>query len=394
MTRDHNQDKNIDSAAKRNGPGFDSDFRRVSRFEADVSRRLGMTLNQLASFAAVAHYSNLTMASAALRVSQPSISQHLRQLEQSYGVKLYRRLSRGIEITEAGQSFLRDITPILALVAKLGEGSKLSSERLAPKVLSIGGTYGASAVLLPALLARFQLRHRKAELEFRTASTEQLERLVLKSTMDLAVTDRKSSLADLACDPLRRETVLAFVPPGHPLARRKIVNLSDVLAEPLIVRGGRGISGTTENALKRLRNQGWTIKIGMRCDTPGAIKAAVRQKMGVGFAFEDSLKAEIDAGEFKILKVRGLELEVESFIIYSKKRPLSLLAQQFLELLRGVRRTRNPRHHSNASRRSIAVLRSSLSEYSEVSRAAESSFWPMTDGPPMAGHARRPAPVR
>jgi DNA-binding MarR family transcriptional regulator len=123
MTRDHNQGKDIDSAAKRNGPGFDSDFRRVSRFEADVSRRLGMTLNQLASFAAVAHYSNLTMASAALRVSQPSISQHLRQLEQSYGVKLYRRLSRGIEITEAGQSFLRDIIPILALVAKLGEGS-------------------------------------------------------------------------------------------------------------------------------------------------------------------------------------------------------------------------------------------------------------------------------
>ena len=132
----------------------------------------------------------------------------------------------------------------------------------------------------------------------------------------------------------------------------------------------------------------------MRCDTPGAIKAAVRQKMGVGFAFEDSLKAEIDAGEFKILKVRGLELEVESFIIYSKKRPLSLLAQQFLELLRGVRRTRNPRHHSNASRRSIAVLRSSPSEYSEVSRAAETSFWPATDGPPMANHARRPAPFR
>ncbi len=76
----------------------------------------------------------------------------------------------------------------------------------------------------------------------------------------------------------------------------------------------------------------------MRCDGPIAIKAAVRERMGVGMVFEDSIKAEVDSGEFKILNVRGLELEGESFIVFSKHKLLSPLAQEFLELLRSSAR--------------------------------------------------------
>ena len=68
-----------------------------------------------------------------------------------------------------------------------------------------------------------------------------------------------------------------------------------------------------------------------------AIKAAVRQNMGVGIVYEDVIKSEVASGEFKILDVDGLELEGESFIIYSKTRPLSPVAQEFLELLREMR---------------------------------------------------------
>jgi DNA-binding transcriptional LysR family regulator len=79
----------------------------------------------------------------------------------------------------------------------------------------------------------------------------------------------------------------------------------------------------------------------MRCDGPAAVKAAVRQRMGVGVAFEDVLKPEIDSGEFKLLKVRGLELEATSFMVYAKKRVLSPLAQEFLELLRDARKSKS-----------------------------------------------------
>ena len=344
-------------------PGIGLDFGYPLRGVIPVGRGPGMTLGQFKSFAAVAKHSSLTKASAELRVTQPSISQQLRVLEAIYGAKLYRRLSKGIEITEAGQVLLRDVTAILALVAKLGEACKPLSRDLVCGVLRVGGTFSASALLIPGLLARFRRRHPKAELEFCTGSSKRLEGLVAASAMDVAVTDREARSHELYSERLRREKVAAFVLPGHPLARREAVKLDDLLAQPLIIRGGRGISGTTETAFTRLREQGWVPRIAMRCDSPEGIKAAVRRKMGVGIAFEDSIKAEIDSGEFKILKVRGLELEAESFIVYARNRPLSPLAQEFLELLRGVRR----RQKFNVS------SSSSIVGYGEVRRSGRST---------------------
>jgi DNA-binding transcriptional LysR family regulator len=89
--------------------------------------------------------------------------------------------------------------------------------------------------------------------------------------------------------------------------------------------------------MKRLRDQGLQVRIAMRCAEPAAIKAAVRQKMGVGIAFTGSIKTAVDSGEFKILKVRGLELEAKSYIVYPKGRSLSPLAHKFLQLLREMR---------------------------------------------------------
>ena len=64
----------------------------------------------------MAKHLNVTQAAAELRVSQPSITQQLKQLEEHHGTQLYRRLSKGIEITEAGQAFLRKIMPIIEQV--------------------------------------------------------------------------------------------------------------------------------------------------------------------------------------------------------------------------------------------------------------------------------------
>lgn len=302
-----------------------------------AAKRVRMTLNQFSSFAAVAKHLNLTKASAELRVSQPSISSQLKQLEDHHGAKFYRRVSKGIEITEAGQLFLRKIVPILDQVAHLERGCNPPATKVVLEVLSVGGTFSAAAVLLPQLLARFHEQHPSAEIEFQTGASKQLERLVAKAVMNLAVIDRKPVSNDLISEALRREKVVMFVPADHRLAGQKTPTMSDVLAEPLIIRGGKGISGTTENALKKLRDQGWVVRIGMRCDGPAAITAAVRQKMGVGIAFEDSVRAEIDSGEFKVLNVPGLEFEAESFIVYPKHRTLSPLAQEFLDLLRGAR---------------------------------------------------------
>lgn len=330
---------NVDSQLKPIDAFSVKNFAAAKPLELWAAKRVRMTLNQFSSFAAVAKYLSLTKASKELRVSQPSISQQLKQLEDHHGTKLYRRVNRGVEITEAGRLFLRRIAPILEQVARLEGRSKPIAPRSTREVLRVGGTDSASAELLPSLLAGFRKRHPTAELEMRTRTSDHLERMISGSVLDLAVTARQARSSALACEPLRGEKIAMFVPSNHPLARKNELELSDVLAEPLITRGGKRGSGVVDRALRQIREAGVDCNIGMYCDGPTAIKAAVRQNMGVGIAFADAVKSEVASGEFKILKVPGIALKGESFIVYPK-RNLSPLAMEFLELLRSTRTKR------------------------------------------------------
>ena len=310
-----------------------------------------MTLHQFRIFSAIAKCGNLTKAALELRVSQPAISHQLRLLQKWYGTALYARTPVGVELTDAGRKLLGGILPILAQVAELETGAHASPPpNGAREVLRIGVIESVSAHLLPAVLAQFQRRYPAVELRFRSQTSERLEAAVLSAAVNLAVTGRFAPSADLVSEPLRREPVALFVPANHRLAKQARLKLSDLVSEPLIVRGGIGGFGVTDGALRQLREGGLKLKIGMQCDGPSAIKAAVRQRMGVGIVFQDSLKAEVAAGEFKILKFHGLDLAGESFVVYSKKRPLSHLAQEFLALLRSAATPRR-KEIANAPRR-------------------------------------------
>jgi len=293
--------------------------------------------DQLKTFAAAAKYQSVTKAARELGVSQPGVSRQLKLLEAHIGGELYRRLPNGIELTENGQLFLRRLTPILDQIAQLTGDFKASAQRSKKTALHVGGTFNVSALLLPALLSRFKLRHPYAELELRTSNPEQLESLLIANSIAIAVTICAGKSPRLACEPLRREKIVMFVPADHRLAEKTHPRLTEIMSEPLIIRGVKGSFSATELVLSRLRENGLRFKIGMRCEGPSEVKAAVRHGMGIGLAFEDTVKAEVKTGEFKILNVRGLKMAGQSYIVYRKDRPLSPLAQEFLALLRRAR---------------------------------------------------------
>ena len=74
-----------------------------------------MELRYLRYFVAVAEARNFTRAARELGISQPPLSQQIQRLEREIGTPLLRRLTRGIELTEAGESFYEDACQILAL---------------------------------------------------------------------------------------------------------------------------------------------------------------------------------------------------------------------------------------------------------------------------------------
>ena len=315
-----------------------------------------MTLNQFTFFATIAKHGNLTRASQELNVSQPSISQQLRLLERNYGVKLYRRSGKGIELTEAGRLFLSRIGPILEQVAQINAIFPQRAAKAEIGRLRIGGTFSPSTLLLPALAAQFKKNHPETEIELRTGNAQRLEQLLLNAEVEIGVSTHRPHHPELAWEPFRREKMVLFVSPAHSLARKSKVTLSEVLEFPVVIRYRKGAHGTAERLLQEFAGQGLQFKIGMRCEAPFAIKEAVKKNAGIGIVFEDVVKRAVERGEFKILKGHGLKLASETYILYRVDRPLSPLGQEFLALLRNLR-SRSRRANAAATADSAAVHR-------------------------------------
>jgi DNA-binding transcriptional LysR family regulator len=116
--------------------------------------------------------------------------------------------------------------------------------------------------------------------------------------------------------------------------------IKELAATPLIVREGLG---GTEKMLKRLTRRGINPNVILRCVSPEAVKAAVRQNMGVGILFYRLIEDDVKRRNLSLLNVSGLPTVVgKSYIVYSKHKTLSAAAIDFLSILRSMKqRERN-----------------------------------------------------
>lgn len=296
-----------------------------------------MTLHQLKIFQVVSQHRNITKASKALRISQPSVFKQVKSLEESYKTKLYKKVGRGIELTEQGQLFQREVEEILRRVDRLEKNFGRHSPEPSAGRLLIGASHGPSASLIPSLLASFKKTHPLVQVALRTKDSLGIERLLTESDgVEIGVVTNLSQMADSArlhIEPCRAEEIVFFVSTRHALVRRRRVALAELAHLPLIVKQ-RSQSKTLE-LLKQIEQQGFELNVFMECESAEAVKLAVMKNLGVGVLYRDHLRAEVRRGDLKILSIPDLRpTAIESFIIYNKSQPLSPNAQEFLGLLR------------------------------------------------------------
>jgi|SoiMethySBSTD1v2_1073268.scaffolds.fasta_scaffold176247_3 LysR family transcriptional regulator, transcriptional activator of the cysJI operon len=291
-----------------------------------------LSLTQLTVFAAVARTRSITKAAQALRISQPSVSKHVKNLETHYGIKLFERDGRALELTDEGRLFQQRVSSIISQLEELEQEFNHASTP-DPEPLKVAGSYAASALLLPSVLADFQKRHPTVRIILRTGSTNNVKAMLLNSEVEIALLNEKPANPQLAGDFYRDEKLVVFAAPGHPLARKKHLTSMALNNALLVATGGKGRLSTTEKILKRSIGHGVKAKIGIRCATPEAVKAIVKTEIAAGILFEDSVLPEIRKNAFKLLRFSGLEMIGRSYVVYYKDRLLSPQAADFLKLL-------------------------------------------------------------
>ena len=306
-----------------------------------------MLLNQIELFVTVARNHNLGKTAREMHVSASSVCQRLKSLENDLGAKLYKKNKEGIELTGAGETLLTTASEVLNQLDTLKKTLNTDSQQ-AIQSLTIGGTYNPSVKHLPAAIAAFQKTHPDVKVTFLTSDRANIQKLVRESEVDIAIIQSPSESADFNLEHFAVDNLTFFAHPLHPLAKQKKLDLEDLAETPVIVRDGRGAS---QKMLKQLECRGLTLNVTLRCVSPDAVKAAVRRKMGVGILFYNQIEQDVKRKELKALKFSGLpKLVGNSYIVYSKSKPLSSIADEFLSLLRSMKtRPKDPLNMSESS---------------------------------------------
>ena len=217
-----------------------------------------MELRQLRYFVAVAEELHFRRAAARLHISQPPLSQQIGALEAELGVRLLERTRRRVELTAAGEAFLRDARATLAeLDAAVSTARAVGAGQAGLLRVSFVGS--ALLSIVPAAVQRFRRSRPGVEIELRERSTAEQLRALSTGVVDVAlVRPPIQSDIDLHLQEVMREHTIAAIPEDHELAQLRRIPVKRLAAEPLVLFPRAQAPGYHDQLIGRLAATGTT----------------------------------------------------------------------------------------------------------------------------------------
>lgn len=290
-----------------------------------------MTIRQVEVFLAVAREKSFSRAATALHLSQPTLSEHVGELERELAKPLFNRRGREVTLTEAGRVF-EDWATRIATAVEGAHQAIAELDGLAHGSLLVGASTTPGLYVLPAVIAAFRARYPGIELKLQVANSQVIEVRVRRRELDLGVIGGHILGPGEECVTagLLDELVLV-VAAGHPWARRRAVAPAQLASQPLLMREeGSATRQVTERALQRA---GIKYRVAMELDHTEAIKQAVMAGLGVAFVSVHAVRGEVATGRLRALRLRGLRIARHFHVIYNEARRLSASARTFMETL-------------------------------------------------------------
>ena len=215
-----------------------------------------MELQQLRYVCAIADTGSFSRAAQKTNVSQPSLSQQIRKLEDELGARLFNRLGRTVQLTELGQAFLPRARAVLYdLEAARSEIVERKASISGP--ISVGVIPTIAPYFLPPVLATFTRRYPHVRLTVAEEITPLLLEKLRAGTIDVAIIAlplQAPGQHKFQSFPLLVEKLYVVLPKQHALAKRRVVSLEELQGDPfLLLRDGHCFRETAVAACKRAR---------------------------------------------------------------------------------------------------------------------------------------------
>lgn len=293
-----------------------------------------MDLWQLHIFCKVVELASFSKAGQAVHLSQPTISSHIKDLEQHFGCPLIDRLSRSAVPTKAGELLYSYALRLLAL-RNDAETAMAEYQGQYRGKLRMGGSTIPGGYLLPKIIGRFNQAYPDIQIALVIGDSKAIAQQTLDGEIEIGFVGARFPEPHLQATPLTGDKLKLIVPPHHAWVGKSPIALDALRHEPMIVREAG--SGTLQVLQMALRAKGLELHEHFRVvaeigNTVGII-GAIKTGLGVSVLSTKAIEDALDCGSLVALDIQDLDLERQIFLIVDSRRSLSPLARAFCNFI-------------------------------------------------------------
>lgn len=243
-----------------------------------------MTITQLIYFKEVCDHQGVTSAANAIHVSQPTISNAIKYLEEEFNVNLFTRYNKKMILTEEGRYFYSHIGSIIDQILELED--KMRNFGNLNKRLKIGVPPMIGTFLFPDMFSKFHQQSNDIEFEIVEHGSVKTLELLEQNLLDLAIVIYDNSLQKQFYSlPLLETQMVYCVSRTHPMANRKSIHLQELSDEPLILM--KNGSYQSQLLMRSFKELNITPKVLLRTEQLYTIQQYITHKYATGFVIKE-----------------------------------------------------------------------------------------------------------
>ena len=297
-----------------------------------------MDLWRLNIFCKVVELRSFSKAASTVYLSQPTVSSHIKDLENHFECKLIDRLGREVVPTKAGQLLYGYAAKMIALK----EDTEKALAEFQGKIrgpLTIGGSTIPGGYILPPLLGRFKEAYPEVTVTLIEGDTAGIIQETLEGRVELGIVGAKAGEVQLVQEKFMDDEMCLIVPTDHNWAIRGTVMVDDLEGEPFIMREpGSGTRKSIEQVLDKAGYRPSRLNVVAEMGSTEAVRQAIKAGVGVSILSECAVADELRSGILRKVGIEGVSFQRAFYLITHKHRTQSPLCRTFVQFLRQKRK--------------------------------------------------------
>jgi len=286
-----------------------------------------MTIRHLKIFITVYDEKNMTAAANRLFITQPTVSQAIKELESQYEVVLFERLARKLYVTSSGEKLYQYATHIIKLVDDMEDNLRENSFK---KKLFIGANYTVGVALIHKCIEQFKGLYPDSEIMVSVNKSSVLKAMLRKNELDLALIEEMANTSDFVQDVFYDDHIVIVADPEYNLFAKGGVTAHDIINEHFLLRErGAGVRDLFESKMNQL---GLFIKPYWESTSTTALINAAKNKIGIAVLPFQLVEEHIASGSLKELKVNDMDQSRKLAIVYHKNKFLTNDILDFIKI--------------------------------------------------------------